>query len=214
MQANYVYDPKADKWTSIASNSDKRIPGACVAYKGKIYVIGGIHNIIFDLSDRIDFYDPITDHWSQKKPIPDVRLGICVVAEDKVLVIGGWQPVSGQKRVRTSRTVQVYNPVTEKWEKKSDLPFGIVGTAVALGSKVYVMGCGTGEIPGHTKDLTTVFVYDISKDTWKTTTPLPRLAVGAGFTVLDGSIYLIGGCAGQEHGWKDYASTYKGDIVN
>jgi polyhydroxybutyrate depolymerase len=214
MQTNLVYDPKADRWTSIASNPDKRIPGPCVAYDDKIYVIGGIHNIIFDLSNRIDVYNPATDHWSQKKPIPDIRLGICVAVDDKVLVIGGWQPVSGQKRVRTSRIVQVYNPVTEEWEQKSDLRFGIIGPAVVLGSKVYVMGCSTGEIPGQMKDLTTVFVYDISKDTWKTTTPLPRLAVGAGFTVFDGRIYLIGGCAGQEHGWKDYASTYKGDMVN
>ena len=93
------------------------------------------------------------------------------------------------------------------------MPFGLVGSAVALGSKIYVMGCSTGEIPGQTNDLTTVLVYDISRDTWQTATPLPRLAVGAGFTVLNESIYLIGGCAGQEHGWSDYASTFRGDIV-
>jgi N-acetylneuraminic acid mutarotase len=213
MQNNLVYDPHADSWEPIASNTDKRIPGPCVAYRGKIYVMGGIHNIIFDLSDRIDVYDPETNSWSQNKPMQNVRLGLCAVVDDKILVIGGWQPVAGQKRVQTARTVQVYDPVSEKWENKSDLPFGLVGTAVSLGSKVYVMGCSTGEIPGQTKDLTTVLMYDISNDIWQTTTPLPRLAVGAGFTVLNESIYLIGGCAGQQHGWSDYASTFRGDIV-
>ena len=213
MQNNLVYNPHADSWEPIASNTDKRIPGPCVSIKGKIYVIGGINNIIFDLSDRIDVYDPETNTWSQNKPMPNVRLGLCAVVDDKILVIGGWQPVPGQKRIRTARTVQVYDPINERWENKSDLPFGLVGTAVALGSKVYVMGCSTGEIPGQTKDLTPVLTYDISNDIWQTTTPLPRLAVGAGFAVLDESIYLIGGCAGQQHGWSDYASTFKGDMA-
>ncbi len=213
MQNNFVYDPNADSWKPVAPNSDKRIPGPCIAYDGKIYIIGGIHDIIFDLSDRIDVYNPKTDNWSQKKPMPDVRLGICTVVDGKVLVIGGWQPVPGQRHVRTSRAVQVYDPAAEKWENKSDLPFGLVGSAVTSGSKVYVMGCCSGEIPGQTKDLTSVLVYDPSTDTWQTTTDLPRLAVGAGFTVLGESIYIVGGCAGRQHGWTDYASTYKGDIV-
>ncbi|MBN2181020.1 MAG: prolyl oligopeptidase family serine peptidase [Sedimentisphaerales bacterium] len=213
MQNNLVYDPRTDSWEPIASNTDKRIPGPCVAYRGKIYVMGGIRNIIFDLSDRIDVYDPETNSWLQNKPMQNVRLGLCVAVEDKILVIGGWQPVAGQKRVQSSRTVQVYDPINERWENKSDLPFGLVGSAVAVGAKVYVMGCSTGEIPGQTKDLTTVLVYDVSNDIWQTTTPLPRLAVGAGFVVLDESIYLIGGCAGQQHGWSDYASTFKGEIV-
>ena len=214
MQNNFVYDPNADSWQSIAPNADKRIPGSGIAYDGKIYIIGGIHNIIFDLSDRIDVYDPKTDSWSQKKSMPEVRLGICTIVDDKVLVIGGWQPVPGHRRVQTSQRVQVYDPATEKWENKCDLPFGLVGSAVTLGSKVYVMGCGTGEIPGQTKDLTTVLMYNPSTDMWQTTTDLPRLAVGAGFTVLDESIYMVGGCAGQQNGWTDYASTFRGDIMN
>ena len=99
------------------------------------------------------------------------------------------------------------------WQPRADLPFGLVGNALPLGTKVYVMGCSTGRIPGQIKDLTTALVYDISSDTWQTTTDLPRLAVGAGFTTLHNSIYLIGGSAGQNHGWADYASTFKGSIV-
>jgi hypothetical protein len=213
MQQNRVYDLHADSSEPIAPNPDKRIPGPCVALGGKIYVIGGIHKIIFDLSDRIDVYDPKTNRWSQRKPMPHLRLGLCVPIEGKVLVIGGWEPVPGERRVHTSSAVQLYDPVTEEWDERQDLPFGVVGSAMVLGSKVYVMGCGTGEIPGQTGDLTTVLVYDIARDLWRTTTPLPRLAVGAGFAVLDKSIYLIGGCAGQQHGWTDYASTYRGDIV-
>jgi len=213
MQNNLVYDPNTDCWKPIASNTDKRIPGPCVAYDRKIFIIGGIHDIIFDLSDRIDVYDPVTDKWSQKKPMPDVRLGTCVVVDGKILVVGGWQPVPGQRRVRAARTVQVYDPITENWENRADLPFGFVGSAVVSGAKVYAMGCEIGEIPGQVEDLTTVLVYDSHKDRWQKGTDLPRLAVGAGFTVLGESIYLIGGCAGQHHGWSDYASTFRGDIV-
>ena len=214
MQNNFVYDPNVDSWEPIASNTDKRIPGPCVAYDDKIIVFGGIHKIIFDLSSRIDMYDPVKNSWSQKKPMPNVHLGASIVVEGKILVIGGWQRVSDQRRVRASQMVQAYDPITEKWEHRSDLPFGLVGSAVVLGSKVFVMGCETGEIPGQIKDVTTVLVYNSSSDLWQTTTDLPRLAVGAGFTVLDGSIYLIGGCAGQQHGWTDYASAFRGDIVD
>jgi polyhydroxybutyrate depolymerase len=214
MQENYRYDPHTDSSEAIAPNPDKRIPGSCVPFGGKVYVMGGIHNIIFDLSGRIDVYDPQTDQWSQKKPMPRLRLGLCVAVNDKILVIGGWEPVSGQRRVRTSSAVQLYDPATEAWETRQDLPFGVVGSAVIVGSKVYVMGCVAGEIPGKSEDLTTVLVYDTTKDTWQRTTPLPRLAVGAGFAVLDDSIHLIGGCAGQQHGWTDYASTFRGDIMH
>ena len=83
----------------------------------------------------------------------------------------------------------MYDPVTDTWTKKADMPTsrGIFSASVG-GGKIYAIG---GMIFGGST-LLTVEEYNPVTDTWtkKTGMPTPRTAATA---VVNGRIYAIGG---------------------
>jgi hypothetical protein len=64
--------------------------------------------------------------------------------------------------------------------------------AVALGSKIYVLG---GFLAG--KERRDVFVYDTAADRWSRTTPLPRPTHAFDAVAFRGEIWVIGGIRGE-----------------
>jgi N-acetylneuraminic acid mutarotase len=159
----------------------------------KIYAIGGTQfgNAQFRYLQTVEEYDPATDTWTTKSPMPTAKNGgaVAAVVDGKIYVIGGY-PIFGP--------VQQYDPATDTWQIKSPgsgCAGGCVESAAAsLDGKIYVFD---GIVTGVASIDNTRFVnqYDPMTDTWTRKNDMPgsinlhRMAAG----VVNGQIYVVGG---------------------
>jgi N-acetylneuraminic acid mutarotase len=106
---------------------------AGVVFEGKVYAIGGQQFQDSNAIQRADVqvYDPATDRWTTRAPLPLARSHITsstFVRDGRILVLGGLGPGN-----RTINRVDSYNPVTNTWTQLTSLPNNRVsGVADAL----------------------------------------------------------------------------------
>ena len=65
------------------------------AVNNKLYVVGGLEGAM--PSGRVDMYDPVTNTWTRKAPIPRVEWGlsagrVVVNGQARLEVVGGARP--------------------------------------------------------------------------------------------------------------------------
>jgi N-acetylneuraminic acid mutarotase len=105
VEALNVYDPATNTWTWKADMPLRLRAMARAVVNGKLYVAGGVESPWDDLTDRIVadllIYNPATDRWTRKAPMPTKRYGAAgAAAGGNFFVIGG----------SSLRTVEVYTP--------------------------------------------------------------------------------------------------------
>ncbi len=170
------YDPSTDKWTKKkVDNLDlltKKAPPSCSAVNGEIYVIFG---------STVKKYNPATDTWTRKADMPTARCNLITsVVNGKIYAIGGellWPRKKGLCSV-----VEEYDPRTDKWTKKSNMPKGRYAiSGSALGGKIYVIASSS------------MLEYAPMTDTWTEKTGIPKWMSGLSTCALNGKIYAIGG---------------------
>ena len=125
-----VYDPATDTWTAKSEMPTARQGLSTSVVNGKIYAIWGGVSPSSEYSSVETFstmeeYDPETDTWTTKSPMPTSRgFHSTNVVDGKIYVIGGSQAASPDRS--HVRTVEVYDPATDTWTQKGDTPRGIV----------------------------------------------------------------------------------------
>ena len=187
--ANEMYDPATDTWTSMMGMPEGRCAHATCTYDGKIYVFGGVSPDPYaSAKNNVYVYDPQTDTWTQKANMPyaNAFCGIAVV-NDTIYLVGGMlnyaaTPVS---------TVMAYYPLTDTWAEKAHMPTarGML-SACAVEGKIYAIG---GTINFISSSFNIVEVYDPATNTWATKTGMPTARVSLAICVMDEKIYAIGG---------------------
>jgi len=136
-----MYDVVTDTWTEKASMPTPRGHSASVV-NGKIYAIGG------GILKTVEIYDPATDAWTKGADMPTARWAHSTnVVGGKIYAIGG--VTIPQRNWETVSTVEVYNPKTGRWTKRSDMPTrrGWHAASAVLG-KIYVIGGASKYMPG------------------------------------------------------------------
>lgn len=180
------YDPATDTWTRKADMPTARgwIPPSSPVVNGKIYVIGGGDDIVWDLP-TVEEYDPDTDTWTRKADMPTPRWCLAACAVDgKIYAIGG-----APNNDKGLSTVEVYDPMTDTWTRKADMPWGIWGLSTSVvNGKIYAIG-GTPEIIA----VNIALEYDPATDTWTKKSRMPTASRGMDTSALCGKIYTIGG---------------------
>ena len=80
------------------------------------------------------------DAWEGKADVPTPRWGTGVCQVDGIIfVMGGWTQVRDRERGVT--VVEAYNPETNKWTQRADMPTARGGCAVGvIDGKIYVVG--------------------------------------------------------------------------
>ena len=185
-----VYDPVSDTWETKSPMPTARQGLSTSVVNGKIYAIGGAEfsSASFSNSEKfstVEEYDPATDTWTIKSPMPTARgWHSANVVDGKIYIIGGARGAtpSGMHVV----TVEVYDPATDTWSQMGDMPASRgAGSGSVVDGKIYFFGGYGGK--------QRVDEYDPSTDTWTQKSEMPTARVGLSTSVLDGKIYLIGG---------------------
>jgi N-acetylneuraminic acid mutarotase len=83
-------------------------------------------------------YDPASNRWQTRNPLPTPRSGIAAaILDSKIFVFGGEAP-SG-----TFHQVEAYDPQSDSWSTYAPMPTARHGLgAVTLGERLYVVSGG------------------------------------------------------------------------
>ncbi|KAA9007705.1 hypothetical protein F4V43_04285 [Paenibacillus spiritus] len=133
--------------------------------------------------------------WTPKTSLPEARAGAAMVEYGgKIYAFGGVgnsdQAANGIKQ----KTTYVYDPSSDLWSKKSDMPTArAAATAAVVGNKIYVIGGYYDNASGTPVRTPKVEVYSPDSDTWTTTTPMKAGRSWAASAVVGDNIYVVGG---------------------
>ncbi|MXV73146.1 hypothetical protein F4Z99_02575 [Candidatus Poribacteria bacterium] len=205
-----VYDPETNTWQRLADMPTVRAGAETTVVDGKIYVMGGYagednHGKNFKILKAVEMYDPQTDTWVRKQELPVSRMqfGIGAVA-GKIYAIGGVLDPKEKKPGLQGRLdlVEVYDPVSDTWAKRADMPTRRDGFATAvIDDTIYAIG-GNGwpQVGAGGPALGTIEVYEPRVNRWRKSSDMPNLRRGFVISVIADKIYLIGGSAVGAHG--------------
>jgi N-acetylneuraminic acid mutarotase len=180
-----AYNPKTNSWTIKSPLPTPRSAAAAVALGGKLYVLGGFNTSGGTDNNlaTVEAYDPKTDTWTTKAPMPTARSGLAAAVVDGIIyAIGGSAP-----NVELA-TVEAYDPSTNSWSARAAMPEPreVSGAGVVNGV-IYAAG-GSG-----TADYSKLEAYDPKTNSWTTKSPMPSLRMGVAVGQVGGLLYLAGG---------------------
>lgn len=186
-----VYDPSTDTWENRTSMPTERQRPKANAVNGKIYVMGGFqYQDLPPPSTTIglnvnEAYDPETDTWTTKTPIPELTSNpASATLDNKIYLIGGFQ----------SDLNQIYDPATDTWSQGASIPTAVALAAACVTSgemapkRVYVIGGyqSYDEVPLNQ-------VYDPQTDSWAAGVPMPTARRSLGVASINDTLYAVGG---------------------
>jgi N-acetylneuraminic acid mutarotase len=181
----------ANRWSAKAPMPTARKQLAAAALGGLLYAIGG-SNAAGTVLKTVQTYDPLTNAWTTRPPLPAPRwrtngaAGISI----RVYVAGGVQPGT----VPFTKTLYVYNANANQWSVKAPMPLaGGCGGSAAISGILYVLiGCDATTSPtGGAKGI--LLRYNPNKDTWTTMASAPSGHQFPGVAALQGKLYVVGG---------------------
>ena len=191
------------QWTQKADMPTARSDFSTCVVDGKIFVIGGSLQLEWDeygdmSLSTVEMYDPETDAWRGKANMPTVRSNVSVsVVDGKIYAIGG----SKTKKYQVPRgfgheseelpTVEMYDPATDTWTQKADMPTPRKTKTCVVDGKIYAIGGWS--TANEQSQLETVEVYNPATDTWAKAQSMNRARCSAAISVVNGEIYAVGG---------------------
>jgi len=183
-----AYDPQTDTWSSRAPMPPKPGTFGAAAINGILYAVAG-GDVTGTPPATLQAYDRATDTWTEKAPMPSARSGFAVAAVNGILyAIGGYHRVLPAPFEMT-QAVEAYDPVTDSWTTKADVPFAeFSSAAVAAGGFIYVIGGANfnGETPAVQR-------YDPVTNTWTRVKDLELPVAGKAAAAFNGRIFAMGG---------------------
>lgn len=182
-----AYDPARDGWRDVADLPVALHHANAAATNNRIYVTGYLVSG-FAESGRTFEYDPATNAWSERTPLPlgRARGASATVAHDDLLYV-----IGGIRGLQSVADVDQYDPVLDEWRSLPPLPRTsdhIV--AGAIGDFIYVAGGRAGGIEGHTDRLD---VFRPSTLEWTIGPSMPTSRGGHAASVAAGRLYVFGG---------------------
>jgi len=165
-----AFSVTTQSWASLANVPDTDVWGtAVVTAGGDVYALGGWPNG----GNRNRRYDPSTNGWTTRAPIPSAGFDwghAAVAVGDAIYVLGG-----------ASAAMDRYDTTTNTWTTLTGPPVFSRGmAAVTDGSKLYVID-----------SFDAFLIYDIATDTWTQHPGLPRPLDGPTAVFVDGEMFVF-----------------------
>jgi N-acetylneuraminic acid mutarotase len=193
------------KWIKLAPFPEPAEELLGAAANGKLYVFCGLApgwkplGLVYE-------YDPATDKWSKKKPMPLASHHVSFTEhKGKIYAFGGFVlPQSGPAAWVPIDNAWEYDPANDSWRALAPLPTKRGSpVAASVGEKIYVIS-GAGVLPGSPAvhparphySVPAVEEYDPVANTWRARAPIPTPRNHAVAGVVNGKIYVIGGRVG------------------
>jgi N-acetylneuraminic acid mutarotase len=151
---------------------------------GLIYAVGGRSAPSPEATTENEVYDPATNSWAIKTPLPSPHADGGAAFVDGVLYVIGGYTGSG-----FTAGVEAYNPATDTWTARASVPEVSVSFGIAVVDDIiYVIGGNnTSTALAHT------YAYDPATDSWMAKAPYPGNIGAPAVGVLNGIIYAAGG---------------------
>ncbi|XP_070573462.1 uncharacterized protein [Ptychodera flava] len=168
--AVYRYDPRFERWSSVASMHAKRTNFCLLACQGFLYAIGGRNALLRDGLVSVEFYNPILNMWEYgtSLPRPMYGMGSCVY-DDRIYLSGGCTDGS-----LYSRNLLMYDPAAQIWQQKAQLPNKRAWhTMAVVNDRIYMVG---GRIVKSSMTVASEFsieCYDPTADQWLQSVEIP-----------------------------------------
>ena len=203
---NEVYDPATDTWSTKASMPMLKESLSANVVNGKIYLIGGMtqsepNATVHPSTDNL-VYDPITDSWTTKTPIPTRAYSYAsAVVDNRIYVISGHETevMSDNGTTHIPAPNQIYDPQTDTWSNGASMPIAVdfgaaagATTGVAAPKAIYVMG----GFVGFVSPLNLTQVYHPENDTWSIGASMQIPLYGLGVAIVNDTLFAIGGKTG------------------
>ncbi len=181
------------EWDPLATALLTRTEAPSAVIGGKLYVFGGQFDETLLATTSVERYDPATDQWEPRAPMPIAltHAGTARV-DDTVWLVGGF----ADPRPRSvTDVVQIYDATADAWSFGPSLPVGRAsGALVRFGGRLHYFGGlekagrGSHEVADH-------FVLDLEAPEagWRTAAPLPDAFNHHVGVALDGLVYSVGG---------------------
>jgi N-acetylneuraminic acid mutarotase len=212
-----AYDTATDTWTRRADMPTPRNALSAAVVDGKIYAIGGWGYdrpeggweaidpaaIGQDFS-TVEVYDPQSDTWATRAPMPTPRSHMTVSAVGgKIHAIGGGARIVAGRSGEWLPLLEVYDTAANRWARAADLPtprFAL--SSCVVDGRIYVMGGGafsrgaassTEELLRNTRTLSVVEVYDPASGRWTRGADLATSRAWFSTSVVNGKVYVVGG---------------------
>jgi N-acetylneuraminic acid mutarotase len=181
-----AYDPKTDTWVTKAHLPTARSAVGACAVDGIIYAIGGAIGTISAGNMQglatVEAYDPKTDQWSPKKPLPTPSAFVPANA------------VNGIIYTFYDKATFAYDPTTNGWTRKAPIPAWSLNSRFSASSPVdgivYLFG-GSSQDGSTTYNLSVA--YDPVQDKFTAKRKMPMTCNAAACATIDGKIYHSGG---------------------
>jgi N-acetylneuraminic acid mutarotase len=178
---NEVYDVITDNWSTKAPLTFEGVVMGQVLDE-KIFVMPHGRNDLY-------MYDPITDAWTTKTSMPLQGFNNeLVVVNNTLMVIFDYSP-SGISESPLIKVVMIYDSETDTWSERK-------GADTFFGSNPVMAGTTTGRYAPQKIYLiggTTITIYDPERDSWSTAKAMPTNRANFAVTVLDDTLYVVGG---------------------
>jgi N-acetylneuraminic acid mutarotase len=174
-EALFAYDPQSDEWRIGARMAAPREHLAAAFAGGKVYAIGGRWSDVGNVA-TVEEYDPATDLWTSRKPMPTARGGLGAATVqlsigERIHVIGGESFGEGS---RTFGENEAYDLADDRWTTESPLPDPRHGLAVVSVDDRIVFVIAGGETPGLSVSGFTDMLAQPALPEEIVGTPLPR----------------------------------------
>src|ERR1700682_161977 len=166
------------EWVTLKYMPSERQELATAVLNGKIYVLAGYEDMNPPRSTRtVDVYNPPTDTWVTRNPLPYPNNHNCAaVAAGKLYSFGG-----------ISRATFVYDPLNDSWSQVATMLFGHSNTPAVgvINDKIY---CAGGLDAGNAME-----VYDPAGNTWTDLAPMKVARHHCAGGVINGKFYVAAG---------------------
>ncbi len=138
-----VYDPATNSWAIKAPMPTARARTGAAVINGILYVVGGGYNfapfVFGGCLATVEAYDPATDTWTTKAPMPSARMGMATAVINGILYAAGGATANSISAFIA--TLEAYNPATDTWTVQAPMPTPKFSLAAdVIGGKLYTAG--------------------------------------------------------------------------
>ena len=172
----FVYDPATNTWSQKRDMPAPGGGGVTGIIGGRLYVVTFSPGLPAGVANFFR-YNPTTDTWS-KLPSPT-----------NYFSLGGGGGVINRKFYLIAHGVLEYEPVSNRWTTKGQLPGDLTGASVVMLAHLYLFGADTKTgvpIPG-------IFIYDPVSDTWEKKPLLTKFSYWGGPAELTAARVFLNG---------------------